>query len=136
MDELLQVDGIGPVTAQTVHEWMRLPGNEVLIDELEAAGLTLEDDSPEPPADHPMRGLSLVVTGTLETMSREEAESLIKSFGAKASGTVSRKTAYLIAGANAGSKLQKAQQLGVPVLDEEAFTRFLAGGAPTEPATR
>lgn len=131
VDDLLQVDGIGPITAQTIHEWMRLQGNIILINELEAAGLTLEDDSPEPPSDHPMRGLSLVVTGTLETMSRTDAESRIKSAGGKASGSVSRKTAYLVAGANAGSKLQKAQELGVPVLDEEAFVRFLSGAAPT-----
>ena len=136
VDDLLQVDGIGPVTAQTVHEWMRLPGNETLIERLHAAGLTLEDDSPEPPADHPIRGLTLVVTGTLEAMSRSDAESLIKSLGGKTSGSVSKKTAFLVAGENAGSKLQKAQELSVPVLDEEAFTRFLAGEAPDEPAIR
>ncbi len=132
VDELLEVDGIGPVTAQTVHEWMNLPVNTTMIEELELAGLTLEDDSPEPPADHPMRGLTLVVTGTLETMSRSDAESRIKALGGKASGSVSKKTAYVVAGANAGSKLQKAQDLGVPVLDEETFNRFLEGELPTE----
>ena len=81
---------------------MNLPVNVTMIEELESAGLTLEDDSPEPPQDHPMRGLTLVVTGTLETMSRSDAESRIKALGAKASGSVSKKTAYLVAGANAG----------------------------------
>ncbi len=135
VDELLEVDGVGPVTAQTVQEWMNLPVNLTMIEELERAGLTLEDDSPEPPQDHPMRGLTLVVTGTLETMSRSDAESKIKALGAKASGSVSKKTAYLVAGANAGSKLQKAEQLGVPVLDEETFTRFLEGETPVEAVT-
>ncbi len=136
VDELLEVDGIGPVTAQTVHEWMSLPANVSLIDELKNSNLTLEDDSPEPPQDHPMRGLTLVVTGTLETMSRSDAESRIKELGAKTSGSVSKKTAYLVAGENAGSKLQKARDLGVRVLDEETFTRFLAGETPAELATR
>lgn len=135
VEELLAVDGIGPVTAQTVHEWMRLPGNRKLVQELEGAGLTFEDDSPEPPKSHPMRGLTLVVTGTLESMSRSDAEAQIKALGAKAAGSVSRKTAYVVAGENAGSKLQKAHDLGVPVLDEETFTRFLAGEAPTTSAT-
>lgn len=135
VEEFEEVDGIGPVTAQTIHEWMVLPGNISLIEELEKAGLTLEDDSPEPPSDHPMRGLTLVVTGTLESMSRSEAESKIKSLGAKASGSVSKKTSFLVAGSNAGSKLDKAQQLGVPVLDEDTFSRFLDGEAPAELVT-
>ena len=132
VEELLEVDGIGPVTAQTVHEWMNLPLNVTLMEELEKVGLTLEDDSPEPPKDHPMRGLTLVVTGTLDTMSRSDAESRIKALGAKTSGSVSKKTAYVVAGSNAGSKLQKANDLGVPVLDEETFNLFLAGEPPAE----
>lgn len=135
VDELLEVDGVGPVTAQTVHEWMNLPVNTAMIEELERAGLTLEDDSPEPPKDHPIRGLTLVVTGTLETMSRSDAESRIKALGGKTSGSVSKKTAYLVAGANAGSKLQKAQELGVPVLNEDEFNQFLAGQKPAATIT-
>ncbi len=134
VEQLLEVDGIGPVTAQTVHEWMSLPVNVEMIGQLERAGLTLVDDSPEPPRDHPMRGLTFVVTGTLETMSRSDAESQIKALGAKASGSVSKKTAYLVAGASAGSKLQKAQELGVRVLSEDEFGRFLDGDAPPEDA--
>lgn len=130
VEELLEVDGVGPVTAQTVHEWMSLPVNMTMIEELERAGLTLEDDSPEPPKDHPMRGLTFVVTGTLETMSRSDAESQIKAFGGKASGSVSKKTAYVVAGTSAGSKLQKAQELGVQVLTEEQFNKFLEGVVP------
>ncbi len=132
VEEFEEVDGIGPVTAQTVHEWMTLETNISLVEELELAGLTLEDDSPEPPKDHPMRGLTFVVTGTLETMSRSDAEGKIKALGAKASGSVSKKTAFLVAGSNAGSKLQKAESLGVPVLDEETFTKFLEGEVPAE----
>jgi DNA ligase (NAD+) len=133
--DLEKVDGIGPVTAQTVHEWMRLPRNVELMAALETAGLTVVDTSPEPPAEHAMKGLTFVVTGTLETMSRSEAEARIKQLGAKAAGSVSKKTNYLLAGENAGSKLQKAESLGVPVLDEAAFTRFLAGEAPETSAT-
>ncbi len=132
VEDLEQVDGIGPVTAQTVHEWMQLPRNMELIDSLEAAGLTLVDASPEPPADHPMKGLTFVVTGTLELMSRSQVEARIKQLGAKAAGSVSKKTDYLVAGANAGSKLQKAESLGVPVLDEATFARFLTGEMPGE----
>lgn len=136
VEELLEVDGIGPVTAQTVHEWMQLQRNKDLIDELEKANLTLKDDSPEPPTDHPMRGLTFVVTGTLESMSRSAAETRVKEVGAKVAGSVSKKTAYVVAGANAGSKLQKARDLGVPVLDEDTFARFLTGEAPAEPTSR
>lgn len=132
VDELLEVDGVGPVTAQTVHEWMSLPVNMTMIEELERASLTLEDDSPEPPKDHPMRGLTFVVTGTLEAMSRSDAESQIKALGGKTSGSVSKKTAYLVAGENAGSKLQKAQELGVRVLNEQEFRLLIDGVVPPE----
>lgn len=135
VEELESIDGIGPVTAQTVHEWMRLDNNLQLIAELKAAGLNLKDESPEPPADHPMKGLTFVVTGTLEAMSRSEAESQVKSLGAKASGSVSKKTSFLVAGANAGSKLEKAESLGVPVIDEETFQRFLQGEIPAVSTT-
>ena len=74
-----------------------------------------------------LAGRTLVVTGTLPGMNRAEAEEAIRAAGGKAAGSVSRKTDYLVAGENAGSKLQKAQELGVPVLDEEAFRQLLAG---------
>ena len=89
---------------------------------------------PEPPAPRaaaagggPLAGKSLVVTGTLSGFSREEAEDAIRAAGGKAAGSVSRRTDYLVAGENAGSKLEKAQELGVPVLDEAGFRRVLAG---------
>ncbi|MDA0676563.1 MAG: NAD-dependent DNA ligase LigA [Chloroflexi bacterium] len=132
VSDLEEVDGIGPVTAQTVHEWMQLPRNVELVAALETAGLTLVDTSPEPPADHPMKGLTFVVTGSLGTMSRTQAEGEIKRRGAKAAGSVSKKTDYIVSGENAGSKLQKAKSLSVPVLDEDAFIRFLSGIAPGE----
>ena len=85
------------------------------------------DDTPPPPADHPFAGKTVVVTGRLETMSRSEAQSAIKSNGGKASSSVSRKTDYLVAGEDAGSKHATAVRLGVPVLDEEQFLRVLNG---------
>jgi DNA ligase (NAD+) len=133
VEELESVEGIGPVTAQTVHEWMWLDVNQRLLAELKAAGLNMADDSPEPPEDHPMKGMTLVVTGTLETMSRSEAESKIKALGAKAAGSVSKKTSFVVAGENAGSKLDKARELGVPVIDEQTFQRFLEGEEPAVP---
>jgi DNA ligase (NAD+) len=131
--QLLEVDGIGPVIAHTVNEWMSLEKNRALLSALKQAGLNTVDDSPEPPADHPVKGLTLVVTGRLETMSRSEAEARIKALGGKVSGSVSKKTAFVVAGEEAGSKLDKAVQLGVPVLDEQTFIKFLEGQPPPAP---
>jgi DNA ligase (NAD+) len=134
LEQLFDVDGIGPVTGETVHEWMQLDTNKELLAELKAAGLNIRDGSPEPPANHPMKGLTFVVTGTLESMSRSDAESKIKSLGAKAAGSVSKKTDFLVAGENAGSKLDKAKELGVPVIDEATFKKFVDGEVPATTA--
>ena len=94
------------------------------------------DDTPAPPADHPFAGKTVVVTGRLDSMSRPEAQSKIKSLGGKTSSSVSRKTDYLVAGADAGSKHATAVRLGVPVLDEELFLRVLDGEeVDLQPAT-
>ena len=130
VEELEAVDGVGPVTAAAVHKWFHLDSNRQLIAGLKDAGLSMVDDSPAPPADHAMRGLTLVVTGKLQTLSRPEAESRIKALGGKTSSSVSRKTAYLVAGEEPGSKLERAHSLGVPVIDEETFLRFIDGAEP------
>ena len=124
---LIEIDGIGPVLAETISAWVSNPSNLDLLSRLRAAGVDPVDDTPAPPSDHPFAGKTLVVTGRLDSMSRPEAQSKIKSLGGKASSSVSRKTDYLVAGADAGSKHATAVRLGVPVLDEEQFLRVLHG---------
>ncbi len=126
-EELIEIDGIGPVLAETISAWVDNPINLDLLARLRAAGVDPVDDTPAPPADHPFAGKTVVVTGRLETMSRSEAQSAIKSNGGKASSSVSRKTDYLVAGEDAGSKHATAVRLGVPVLDEDQFVRVLNG---------
>ena len=124
---LIEIDGIGPVLAETISAWVSNPSNLDLLSRLRAAGVDPVDDTPAPPSDHPFAGKTLVVTGRLDSMSRPEAQSKIKSLGGKASSSVSRKTDYLVAGADAGSKHATAVRLGVTVLDEEQFLRVLNG---------
>ena len=126
-EELIEIDGIGPVLAETISAWVSNPSNLDLLARLRAAGVDPVDDTPAPPSDHPFAGKTVVVTGRLESMSRSEAQSKIKSLGGKASSSVSRKTDYLVAGADAGSKHATAVRLGVTVLDEEQFIRVLSG---------
>jgi DNA ligase (NAD+) len=124
-----EVEGIGPTVAASLAAWFGDggPGTGVLED-LEDAGVIAELPAARTAAaGGPLAGKSVVVTGTLEGFSREEAEEAIRAAGGKAAGSVSRKTDYLVAGESAGSKLAKAQELGVPVLDEQAFRRLLAG---------
>src|SRR4029453_18110329 len=104
------------------------PRNRQLVDRLKQAGVNLASQAP-PPADErgPLAGKTFVLTGTLSSMTREDATARLEQLGAKVSGSVSRKTTYLVAGADAGSKLEKARQLGVETLDEEAFVVFIMG---------
>ena len=128
-EELIEIDGIGPVLAETISAWVSNPSNLDLLSRLRAAGVDPVDDTPAPPSDHPFAGKTVVVTGRLDSMSRPEAQAKIKSLGGKASSSVSRKTNYLVAGADAGSKHATAVRLGVTVLDEEQFLRVLNGEA-------
>ena len=114
--------------AQSVTEFFAKDGTTDLIHRLADAGVNMQWKG-EPKGDL-LAGKTLVVTGTLETLSRNEAEALIVKNGGKASGSVSKKTAYVVAGTAAGSKLTKAQALGVPVLTEAEFLAMLAGNAP------
>ena len=127
-----EIEGVGPTVSLALAAWFREdgPGRGVLED-LADAGVEVE--LPEPraaAATGPLAGKTLVVTGTLEGFKREEAEAAIRAAGGKSGGSVSKKTDYLVAGESAGSKLAKAQELGVTVLDEAAFRRVLAGEAP------
>lgn len=129
-DTLLSIDGVGGVLAESIRNWCTNESNVRLIDQLAQLGVNMEDDSPEMPTDHPIKGLTFVITGTLESYSRTEASNAVKALGGKATGSVSKKTHYVVAGANAGSKLATANRLGVPVLDEAAFKRALDGELP------
>jgi DNA ligase (NAD+) len=129
-EEISAVPEIGPVIAASVHEWLTSDYGRRVIAGLRAAGVRLDVPESERIEAGPLTGETLVVTGTLEGFSRQEAEEAIRKAGGRASSSVSKKTDYLVAGAEAGSKLDKAQKLGVPVLDEAAFRQLLAGGAP------
>ena len=126
--ELEQVRDVGPVVARAVRAFFDEPRNQALVDRLAEVGVRMVDDRvPEgPSAPQTFAGKTFVVTGTLPSMTRDEAAALIAARGGKVAGSVSRKTAYLVAGAEAGSKLAKAQELGVPIIDE-AGLRELAG---------
>ncbi len=128
-DEIAEVEGVGPIVADALAEWLAFPSNALLLDDLAAAGLTLEltGDAP-PPGEGPFAGLTFVITGTLASASRDEAKALVVERGGKVTDSVSRRTSYVVAGASPGSKLTKAVDLGVPVLDDEAFRRLLENG--------
>ena len=123
-----QVPDVGPVVARAVRSFLDEPHNQALIDRLAARGVRMVDAAAPTGPDVPqiLAGRTFVITGTLPSLSREEAAALITRLGGRVSGSVSRKTSYLVAGEEAGSKLQKAHELGVPVLDE-AGLRALAG---------
>lgn len=123
-DEISQIEGFGGVMAQSVTEFFAKEGTSDLLARLTNAGVNMEWHG-EPKGDK-LAGKTLVVTGTLATMSRSEAEAFIVRNGGKASGSVSKKTAYVVAGEAAGSKLTKAQQLGIPVLTEQEFLQMLS----------
>ena len=131
-EQISQIDGFGGVMAQSVVEFFAKEGTTDLVHRLADAGVNMQWKG-EPKGDK-LAGKTLVVTGTLETLSRNEAEALIVKNGGKASGSVSKKTAYVVAGAAAGSKLTKAQALGVPVLTEQEFLAMLQD-APAEQET-
>lgn len=122
-EQLSEIDGFGAVMAQSVVAFFAKEGTEDLIGRLAHAGVNMEWHGEE--KTDKLAGKTIVVTGTLPTLSRAEAEALIAKNGGKASGSVSKKTAYVLAGEAAGSKLTKAQQLGVPVIDEETFLQMI-----------
>ena len=117
---LLSLDGIGPALVQQLMDWFGDAHNQTLISKLEAAGLKLQVQTQESSSDA-LQGLTFVITGTLPTLSRDEARKLIESHGGKVTGSVSRKTKYVLAGEKAGGKLVKARSLEIPILDEGAL---------------
>ena len=128
-ERIAAVEGVGPKIAHSVAEFLSVPENLSVIERLREARVSLEEERPADEPDQTLAGLTFVLTGTLERHKRDEAKAALQAFGAKVSGSVSKKTSYVIAGAAAGSKLAKAQQLGVPVLDEDALEKIIATGA-------
>ena len=126
-EELAQIRAIGDKIAESAVTWLNVPANIDLVERLAAAGLTMTFTPPASQEDNPFFGKTLVFTGTMPTLGRAEAKTMAQDVGAKVSGSVSKKTDYVIAGAEAGSKLEKAQQLGVTVIDEAEFLRMLKG---------
>lgn len=129
LEALQTVPEIGPVVAASVRAFAEEPRNRALVNKLAAAGVNMASQQPPPgtTGPGPLTGKTLVVTGTLATMSREEAVAAIERLGGKVSGSVSRKTSYLVVGADAGSKLEKATGLGVPTLTEDEFKTLIMG---------
>jgi DNA ligase (NAD+) len=127
VEQLLEVPDVGPVVAESIHTFFRQAHNREVVEQLRACGATWEEGEPATRAPKPLAGKTIVLTGTLPTLSREEAKDLLEAAGAKVAGSVSKKTDYVIAGAEAGSKLDKARELGVAVLDEDGLRALLGG---------
>ncbi len=135
-EQLTEIPGIGPKIAESVAAYFRVPRNREVIDKLRQAGVRLHQEAAEAATGpQPLQGLTFVVTGTLESFPRREAENRIKSLGGSVTSSVTRKTDYLVVGESPGSKLDAAQRLGTAVLEEQAFLEYLeaASAAPAEP---
>ena len=126
-EEIQEVEGIGPERAEAIAEWFRDEDNLKLVAELKELGLRFEAGSEERPVEGPLTGSVYVITGTLEGFSRDEARKALEAKGAKVGDSVSKKTTGVVVGESPGSKLAKAEQLGVPVLDEAALKKLLRG---------
>jgi DNA ligase (NAD+) len=127
VEQLLEVNDVGPVVALSIHSFFEQPHNREVVERLRAAGVTWpEGEGTQDLTPKPLAGLTFVLTGTLPELSREDAKERIEAAGGKVAGSVSKKTAYVVAGAEAGSKLAKAEALGVPVIDEAHLLRLLA----------
>jgi DNA ligase (NAD+) len=130
VEELTEVEGIGPIVAQSVHEFFARDRTRQLVDKLRKAGVNFEGPAPAaaPDVEQTLTGRAFVLTGGLEGFTREEAQAEIEVRGGKVTNSVSKKTSYVVVGENPGSKLAKAEQLGVPLLDEDAFRKLLEEG--------
>nr|WP_062407784.1 NAD-dependent DNA ligase LigA [Limnohabitans sp. 63ED37-2] len=129
-DALLQVADVGPVVAHSIHTFFAQPHNREVVQALRDAGVTWPEGEALAPTEMPLAGTTVVLTGSLPSMGRDEAKEKLEALGAKVAGSVSKKTHYVVAGADAGSKLDKAQALGVPVLDDAGLALLLAGQRP------
>jgi len=130
-EQLLQVADVGPIVAQSIRTFFDQPHNREVVEQLRACGITWIEGPPAERASTPLSGKTLVLTGTLPTLGREEAKAWIEAAGGKVAGSVSKKTSYVVAGSEAGSKLDRALELGVPVLDEAGLKALLENLQPT-----
>jgi DNA ligase (NAD+) len=130
-EQLAAVEGVGPTIAAAVTEWFGVDWHRAIVDKWRAAGVRMEDER-DTSVERTLEGLSIVVTGSLTGFSRDEAKEAIVGRGGKAASSVSKKTAYVVAGDSPGSKYDKAVELGVPILDEDGFRRLLENGPPTD----
>jgi DNA ligase (NAD+) len=130
-EEITAVDGVGAIIAESLAEFFAIEANRRIVEKLRVAGVSLEGPPPAEPVDTSgvsLAGLTFVLTGTLDTFTRDEAQAAIEARGGKVTGSVSKKTSYVVAGASPGSKLAKAEQLGVTVVGDEELARLLAEG--------
>jgi DNA ligase (NAD+) len=130
-EQLAAVDGVGPTIAEAVTEWFTVDWHRAIVDKWRSAGVRMEDERDAGVA-RTLDGLSIVVTGSLAGFSRDEAKEAIVARGGKAAGSVSKKTAFVVAGDSPGSKYDRAVELGVPVLDEDGFRDLLQNGPPSD----
>ncbi len=128
VEQLLEVSDIGPVVAQSIRTFFEQAHNREVVEQLRACGVSWDEGEPAAQAPRPLAGKTFVITGTLPTLSRDQAKEMLEAAGAKVAGSVSKKTDYVVAGAEAGSKLAKAQELGVAVIDEAGLMELLNGG--------
>ena len=119
LEEVNAVPGIGAVVAQSVVDFLSDPNNQLVIKKLSSAGVNMSDGEPESEEPGPLSGTTFVLTGRLEQLTRSQAEAMLRDLGATVAGSVSKKTSYVVAGEDAGSKADKAKELGVPILSEQ-----------------
>jgi DNA ligase (NAD+) len=126
LEQLLQVADVGPIVAQSIRTFFDQAHNREVVEQLRACGVTWTEGEPMAGASLPLAGQTFVLTGTLPTLSRDQAKDMLEALGAKVAGSVSKKTHCVVAGAEAGSKLDKAQELGIKVLDEAGLLALVA----------
>jgi DNA ligase (NAD+) len=127
VEQLLEVPDVGPIVAESIHTFFQQAHNREVVEQLRACGVTWEEGEPAPRTALPLAGKTVVLTGTLPTLTRDAAKDMLEAAGAKVASSVSKKTDYVVAGAEAGSKLDKARELGVAVLDEDGLKELLNG---------
>ncbi|SFC62037.1 DNA ligase (NAD+) [Polaromonas sp. OV174] len=128
-EQLLEVSDVGPIVAQSLRTFFEQPHNREVVEQLRACGVTWEEGEPAARAPQPLSGKTLVITGTLPSLSRDEAKDMVEAAGGKVAGSVSKKTDYVVAGAEAGSKLLKAQELGLAIIDEAGLLALLTSSS-------
>ncbi len=124
-EELLEVPDVGPIVAAHIHAFFAEPRNRKVVADLRKNGVEWKEHAPQRTNEGPLAGKTVVLTGSLVSLTRDEAKDKLEALGAKVSGSVSKKTSFIVAGAEAGSKLDKAQELGVDIWDEAKLTEFL-----------